>query len=642
MADKPSLRFADGGSLITRWARSVTRPDATAGRLRQADEPTPTPAGIRFQDGGVVPGKGKGDKIPAKYEPGEFVVSNDMIEDNPGLREGLSSLRAETLARRGKTVAEADAGIVTPKGLRAMDGVDVLERPMTPDDRRAFVRDPGPGNPRVAGGPSNEARAWQQGRAAPAAAPTVPAPAAAPSPAKPAGRFSALRNAGAAVFNNPVTRTLLSAPAGVAMAGLTPTTLADGTLPQSVLDAMKKPYDPNMPPGDYSDPVPAPPAATPTTATPPAATPTTAADAPGIRRVGSGSSPLFTNMPDDGLLGNNNLMKRGQVSAQNMAAADALAARGQALRAGAPANQQVGGGNITPVISGSGFGLLDADARRERSLRMDAEQFKPGARTALRQFYDRQAQGDELASAERVAGMRDATDRRGQDMSLEGTRMEVQGRAGAEQSKALRDEQMRQVAGAIYEQAGNVEQAKALALRMGLPDLAKSFDGMATAEQTRSFNASNNAREDFQMFNPDGTLNKADSDAAYQAVTKILPGYDQMSESARKNVKPDAQALAGIYRKLRNNPEMGWDKVNPFNTKGAARDSMPNFKGGKLVQNGVAGIFTPGSGLGEWYIEKDGKRLPLGNLSEREIEILEHQTKTGEWLNAPKKTQKGG
>lgn len=148
MADKPSLRFADGGSLITRWARSVMRPDATADRLRQSEAPAPAPAappapppkvqdpsrvtasnpaGIRFQDGGVVPGKGKGDKIPAKYEPGEFVVSNDMIDDNPGLREELSSLRAETLARRGKTVAEADAGIVTPRGLRAMEGGQLAE-----------------------------------------------------------------------------------------------------------------------------------------------------------------------------------------------------------------------------------------------------------------------------------------------------------------------------------------------------------------------------------------------------------------------------------------------------------------------------------------------------------------------------------
>ena len=88
-------------------------------------------AGIRFQDGGVVPGTGRGDKIPAKYEPGEFVVSNDMIDDNPGLREQLSGLRAETLAARGKTVEEADAGALSGgrrPSLRAADGFDPFGR----------------------------------------------------------------------------------------------------------------------------------------------------------------------------------------------------------------------------------------------------------------------------------------------------------------------------------------------------------------------------------------------------------------------------------------------------------------------------------------------------------------------------------
>lgn len=124
---QPSLRLADGGNFVTNWARKVMRPKNTEQRLREIEAPPPAPvarpappppppnatpdnpAGIRFQDGGVVPGTGTGDKIPAKYEPGEFVVSNDMIDDNPGLREQLSGLRAETLAARGKTVEEADA-----------------------------------------------------------------------------------------------------------------------------------------------------------------------------------------------------------------------------------------------------------------------------------------------------------------------------------------------------------------------------------------------------------------------------------------------------------------------------------------------------------------------------------------------------
>ena len=42
---------------------------------------------LRTGQGGMVPGKGKGDKIAAKYEPGEFVVSNAMLAKSPGLRQ---------------------------------------------------------------------------------------------------------------------------------------------------------------------------------------------------------------------------------------------------------------------------------------------------------------------------------------------------------------------------------------------------------------------------------------------------------------------------------------------------------------------------------------------------------------------------
>lgn len=206
---QPSLRLADGGNFITRWAQNVMRPGNTDKRLREIEAPPPAPvvrpapppppppnpnpnatpdnpagirfqdggglskdavmeaiarqraaaggqsgggsgtvpqtqpqpqqpgmmrdflrnpgsvlrdreraAGLRFQDGGIVPGSGRGDKIPAKYEPGEFVVSNDMIDDNPGLREHLAGLRAETLAARGKTVEEADAKALRYRGGR--------------------------------------------------------------------------------------------------------------------------------------------------------------------------------------------------------------------------------------------------------------------------------------------------------------------------------------------------------------------------------------------------------------------------------------------------------------------------------------------------------------------------------------------
>lgn len=212
---QPSLRLADGGNFITRWARGVMRPDNNAKRLREIEAPPPpppaapppppppppnpnatpgNPAGIRFQDGGGfddlgqiqyarrqrglaetaqdmavsqaeadreamgmvqrgeaqlvrlqdgghVPGTGKGDKIPAKYEPGEFVVSNDMIDDNPGLREQLASMRAETLAARGKTVEEADAKALNGgrrPSLRAQVGYYGAATP--PEDPEANAR----------------------------------------------------------------------------------------------------------------------------------------------------------------------------------------------------------------------------------------------------------------------------------------------------------------------------------------------------------------------------------------------------------------------------------------------------------------------------------------------------------------------
>lgn len=87
---------------------------------------------LRTGHGGHVPGSGEGDKIPAKYEPGEFVVSNDMLDDNPGVREELSAMREQTLAARGKSVEEADAHATRlmgqGQGLRAAGGYDPLDR----------------------------------------------------------------------------------------------------------------------------------------------------------------------------------------------------------------------------------------------------------------------------------------------------------------------------------------------------------------------------------------------------------------------------------------------------------------------------------------------------------------------------------
>ena len=87
----------------------------------------------------------------------------------------------------------------------------------------------------------------------------------------------------------------------------------------------------------------------------------------------------------------------GQPSARNMAAADALAARYGAPGMTAQAQQPTGPQNLTPKTSGSGFGILDQGYRDRRAAMMDAQQMKPGARTALAGLLKEQGAANERA-----------------------------------------------------------------------------------------------------------------------------------------------------------------------------------------------------------------------------------------------------
>ena len=115
--------------------RAASRPQPAAPAPAAPPMMTPAPMGSQsvidgrmkaagLQNGGQVPGTGKGDKIPAKYEPGEFVVSNDMLDAAPSLRGELHSLRNAVLAKKGMTPEQADAKAVVGGGLRAVNAFD--------------------------------------------------------------------------------------------------------------------------------------------------------------------------------------------------------------------------------------------------------------------------------------------------------------------------------------------------------------------------------------------------------------------------------------------------------------------------------------------------------------------------------------
>lgn len=158
---QPTLRMSNGGNFFTRLVGGsdtgkklstrgaaidmATNAAAPVSAPAQPAKPARTVADIRFKDGGSlrtgagghVPGKGEGDKINALYEPGEFVVSNDMLDAAPELRNELSSLRGRVLAAKGMTPEQADAKAVSHTSLRAANGLDPYVNHRAPNPRMA-------------------------------------------------------------------------------------------------------------------------------------------------------------------------------------------------------------------------------------------------------------------------------------------------------------------------------------------------------------------------------------------------------------------------------------------------------------------------------------------------------------------------
>lgn len=136
-----------------------------------------------------------------------------------------------------------------------------------------------------------------------------------------------------------------------------------------------------------------------------------AAEAPQARQVAPGIFRSGNSYGDSAEAAISGPRGSGQPSARNMAAADALASRyagpGMTQPSGlAQQAQQQGPSAYIPKDTG-GYGLLDKGYRDRRAAMMDAQQMKPGARTALAALLKEQsAQGDREAQAEQNAADR--------------------------------------------------------------------------------------------------------------------------------------------------------------------------------------------------------------------------------------------
>lgn len=697
---------------------------------------------LALRDGGTVPGKGTGDKIPALYEPGEFVVSNAMLDAEPGLREQLHDLRGNVLAAQGKSVEQADAQAV--KGgntLRAATGgpTDWMSRNlqgqrMTP-------------NPTPMQSMADSLRTPQP--AAPVAAPAAPKytpPPVDPTTGRYANEIQARPNAVVEGRANSTVRTgttqgIGGNPGASGLAGPKPTSLwgktkgalnavvngAKSVATGSILDAdvgaaaARTLRGGASALGSFANGLGR--IAAPVTL---GATANTMFDTPteeyakrldtttgglakdvGLRVMGGitdfndmmtfGHASKLANWVDGKGYVDNETAGRSLTpaapanTAQPTPAQPApLALRGDATgpadhpnapMADATSYLATGGrngklpedlsrlreGSIYKTIGPNGNPIysgrnVSGDAPmvdgKGNTLRMGGNvSTVPGMDPALIASTLRNPDGSKWSAQDNAimaANLRDGVDpyrgtsrapkndEHAQVRALASSPVGTIGRRGA--MRRMAEIEQNQTTQRGQDQA--MERGRLTAqstLRKNEFDMNRDIRKDAREQETHAQAVGDKAREgfvkEFGAFNPDGTLNQGLTAAKISAMQRLFPGIDMTSPEGRSKHLPDAQSTAKIYERIASNPQMGMDKL--ITAKGPGYDAMPDWKGATLKQQGyVGGKLTPGSEPNGWYITHNRVDTPLGaDLSQRELEIIRHATKTGSWRGAPKNTQ---
>lgn len=139
-----------------------------------------------------------------------------------------------------------------------------------------------------------------------------------------------------------------------------------------------------------------------------------------------GQSPLFTNVPDGGMLGNDNLMNRGQVSAQNMAAADAMDAQQHQESVGRLRQAQYASEVQRAQTLNQGEALRQSEAKRAQ-LMDQLQSGKIGARKSARLALATMDSDTQNANQRRATDLNYDATLRGHDVSLRGQDVQMFG-----------------------------------------------------------------------------------------------------------------------------------------------------------------------------------------------------------------------
>lgn len=377
----------------------------------------------------------------------------------------------------------------------------------------------------------------------------------------------------------------------------------------------------------------------------------------GVRRIDRpGQSPLFTNMLDGGLLGNDKLMGRGAISPQNMAAADNLAAsnditprlRAQAQYDAEVANaQRISGMQQRMNGAGSKAAMLDLRSPEYLAARNASvtSTISRDGRPRLRSEVEAETARTRMAQDAQTAQMQNQTTQRGQELvadasrygsdnSLRGTMYSTDSQLGAKRMEMESSLRQRAMMGKLWEMSqGKPEVFRSLAMQAGLPDAAKLGGDMAAADQTRAMKNAEDARDTFKdLFQlPDGGSDKNAEANAHIMAAKIVPGWESMSAEQRAANRTKVVDAVKLVQGMNSAKDTSWLQKFGLDSPNGAYSQLPELVdgNGKRAQVGEVGwwegMTTPNVGRGDTVITLPNgtKRYLRGQLEESQAALLE-------------------
>ena len=361
-----------------------------------------------------------------------------------------------------------------------------------------------------------------------------------------------------------------------------------------------------------------------------------------LRQDRPGQSPLFTNMPDGGMLGNDALMARGQPSARNLAAMESFAGSGGGLR-GAQAAQydrEVANAQGINAMQQRIHGTPEGSIKNGLMTRTPDQQLRD-AKVSAGSIHKRTAElgQAELKRLDNASSLRtkadaarydtdsrSASERYKSDNSLRGDQARALGdRRGTNNSAAQKQQEMLMYGEAFRAAGGDPVRAAQNAAAMGI-DPAR-FSAMSSADQSRGAANDKSTRGVFSgMFGKDGEQQEAQ---AHHQAQQMFPDWNRMSPDAQAQASTEVVQATKMLQSMNNQRNVGWGKKLGFDRPTPEMSQLPNMAGATLGGVGMfEGAVTPGVSRNDTKITLPGggtRYLRAGELTEQQMRILENR-----------------